>query len=129
MAYGVSVVADVCPQTDNVRHELGREARVREGLGEDRCEARGVRLGVALPPAGRVDLREVCVANHIAVSFDVSFDRRHIDSRAGAQEDREDARMSSTVPAVALQTPRERRPDITFVPLVVQGVDISTRPQ
>ena len=35
---------------------------MREGLGKDRRQARGVRLGVALPTAGRVDLREVAVA-------------------------------------------------------------------
>ena len=79
------------PQVDDVRHELGREARVREDLGEDRRQARGVCLGVALPAAGGVDLREVGVANPIAVSFD----RRHIERRAGAQEDGEDVRMSS----------------------------------
>ena len=50
------------PQVDDVGDELGREARVREDLGDDRCEARGVCLGVALPAAGRVDLREVAVA-------------------------------------------------------------------
>jgi hypothetical protein len=53
----------VCPQTNNVRHELGREAREREDLGEDRRQARGVFLGVALPPAGRVDLREIELAS------------------------------------------------------------------
>ena len=92
---------------------------MREGLGEDRRQARGVCLGVALPAAGRVDLREVGVANPIAVSFD----RRHIERRAGAQEDGEDVRMSSDV-----QTPPERRvaPAVGFIE---QGVDISTRPK
>ena len=79
------------PQVDDVGDELGREARVREDLGEDRRQSCRVRLGVALPAAGRVDLREVGVANPIAVSFD----RRHIERRAGAQEDGEDVRMSS----------------------------------
>ena len=98
---------------------------MREGLGEDRRQARGVGLGVALPAAGRVDLREVGVANPIAVSVD----RRHIERRAGAQEDGEDVRMSSIEPAAAsLQTPQERRP-APAVPFIVHGVDVSTRPQ
>ena len=80
------------PQINNVGDELGREARsVREDLGDDRRQSCRVRLDVALPAAGGVDLREVGVANPIAVSFD----RRHIERRAGAQEDGEDVRMSS----------------------------------
>ena len=93
-----------------MRHELGREARVREGLGEDRRQARGVCLGVALPAAGRVDLREVDAAfsawkPHIAVFFG----QRHIDRRTGAQEDRENVRSCS---AEAGQIPQERRIDL-----------------
>ena len=79
------------PERDDERDHFVREARVREDFGKYRRQAHGVRLLVALPAACRVHLREVGVANPIAVSFD----RRHIERRAGAQEDGEDVRMSS----------------------------------
>ena len=78
------------PQVDDVGDDLRGHAW-KYDTGERRREAHAMRALVFFPAAGRVDLREVGVANPIAVSFD----RRHIERRAGAQEDGEDVRMSS----------------------------------
>ena len=59
MAYGVSIVAYVGPERDDVRDHFVREARVREYFGKYRSQAHGVRLLVALPTAGSVDPRDV----------------------------------------------------------------------
>ena len=96
---GVSIVADVGPQVNDVGDELLGHAW-KYDTGERRREAHAMRALVFFPAAGRVDLRYVGVASSTAVSFD----QRHIDRRAGAQEDREDVRMSN-IAAGAVQTP------------------------
>ena len=57
------------PEANNMGDELGREARAREDLGEDRRQAQGVRLRVALPAAGGVDPLEVCVRRSVRWSL------------------------------------------------------------
>ena len=120
MAYGVSVVADVGPQVDNVGDDL-RGYAWKYDSGERRREAHAMRAFVVFPAVGRVDLREVVVAGGASKPLTaVSFGQRHIDRRAGAQEDRDNVRSCS---AEAGQTPQERRIDVVdvFTVLCVDG--------